>query len=341
MAGKQNKKTAGSKKTESKKPVTQDISKTVVGETATNSQPIEAVSSSTKSSFDINKISSKIKLNTNQIIAIVVSVLAIGITLWVSFGVIPYITDQTDEAKAAREKKENEEKTAKDKKEKEAKLATEAAALNLGSKKEFVASMQIKVADQETKTLKINMNTAWAPKTVENFVRLSYRGYFDKMLFHRMVEQDNFKVIQGGDPTGTGSGGETASGDSLVDELWRVKPEVATGEDGQSSVLTNNPEFIEPSLYADFSKTNGSVTYRKGLILMAKTDSPDSATSQFFITLDKTVLPAQYTVFGVVSDDTMSVLDYISAQADPVSNAENPNLTRPSKDIQIVKVEIL
>jgi peptidyl-prolyl cis-trans isomerase B (cyclophilin B) len=283
----------------------------------------------------------RLKLTSSQIIALVVAVIAIAATLSVSFVLIPYITDQTDEAKASREKKETEAKAAKDKQEKQSKLASESTTLKIEEKSEFLLGMKIKIADEESKDIKIKMVKSWAPKTVENFVRLTFRGYYNNMLFHRLVEEDNFKVIQGGDPTGNGSGGETASGDPLVDEIWAVKPVVSKNEETNTSTITNDPKFIEPSLYADFDKTSGSVTYRKGLILMAKTQSPDSASSQFFITLDKTVLPADYTVFGVVQEESIPVLDYVSAEVDPQTNDENANLTRPSKDVKIEKVEIL
>ncbi|MCL2415370.1 MAG: peptidylprolyl isomerase, partial [Defluviitaleaceae bacterium] len=57
-----------------------------------------------------------------------------------------------------------------------------------------------------------------APLTVENFVTLSERGYYEGIIFHRVI--NNF-MIQGGDPTGTGTGGESAfaGGGSFVDEF--------------------------------------------------------------------------------------------------------------------------
>lgn len=57
-----------------------------------------------------------------------------------------------------------------------------------------------------------------APKTVENFVELSKKGYYDGVIFHRVIP--NF-MIQGGDPTGTGMGGESIYGSSFEDEFSR------------------------------------------------------------------------------------------------------------------------
>ena len=55
-----------------------------------------------------------------------------------------------------------------------------------------------------------------APKTVENFLGLAGSGYYDGIIFHRVI--DNF-MIQGGDPTGTGMGGSSIWGDSFEDEF--------------------------------------------------------------------------------------------------------------------------
>src|ERR1051325_4507531 len=55
-----------------------------------------------------------------------------------------------------------------------------------------------------------------APKTTENFILLAQRGYYEGVIVHRVIK--GF-MIQGGDPTGTGSGGKSASGGSFRDEI--------------------------------------------------------------------------------------------------------------------------
>jgi len=101
-----------------------------------------------------------------------------------------------------------------------------------------------------------------APKTVENFVELAKKEYYNGVIFHRVIE--NF-MIQGGDPTGTGRGGESAWGGKFKDEF--------------SSKLT-------------FDKA--------GLLAMANA-GPGTNGSQFFITLAPTTwLNNHHTIFGKV-----------------------------------------
>jgi len=57
-----------------------------------------------------------------------------------------------------------------------------------------------------------------APKTVQNFVELAKKGYYDGVIFHRVIPDF---MIQGGDPTGTGMGGESIYGESFEDEFSR------------------------------------------------------------------------------------------------------------------------
>jgi len=65
-------------------------------------------------------------------------------------------------------------------------------------------------------TMKIKLFPEVAPKTVENFIQLSEKGYYEGIIFHRVI---NDFMIQGGDPTGTGMGGESIYGDKFEDEF--------------------------------------------------------------------------------------------------------------------------
>ncbi len=74
----------------------------------------------------------------------------------------------------------------------------------------------IAIFDTSYGTFKAVLFPQYAPKTVENFVALAKQGYYDGLLFHRIVA--NF-VIQTGDPTGVGNGGESATGNFVKDEF--------------------------------------------------------------------------------------------------------------------------
>lgn len=75
---------------------------------------------------------------------------------------------------------------------------------------------QIAVIQTNLGEIKVRLFPKQAPKTVENFVGLAKKGYYDGLIFHRVIEDF---MIQGGDPTGTGTGGESLWGKDFEDEL--------------------------------------------------------------------------------------------------------------------------
>ena len=115
-----------------------------------------------------------------------------------------------------------------------------------------------------------------APKGVENFRLLAEHGYYDGLTFHRIVK--GF-MIQGGDPTGTGSGGESAWGGSFPDEI-----------DPQSEVYRAG--------------------YRRGVMAYANS-GPNTNGSQFFIMHMDYELPPNYVIFARVTSG-MSNVDAIA-----------------------------
>lgn len=120
-------------------------------------------------------------------------------------------------------------------------------------------------------TIEIEMFDKQTPRTVGNFVGLAEKGYYNGVIFHRVI--DNF-MIQGGDPTGTGRGGESIYGAKFEDE-------------------------IVPSLKHDVP----------GILSMANA-GPNTNGSQFFITLVATPwLDGKHTVFGKV----IAGMDVVSA----------------------------
>jgi cyclophilin family peptidyl-prolyl cis-trans isomerase len=150
--------------------------------------------------------------------------------------------------------------------------------------------------------IKIQLYDQDAPKTVENFLRLTKSGYYDCITFHRIAK--GF-VIQGGDPTGTGSGGESAFGGEFADELNPNTPSAKAG-------------------------------YAKGVVAMANR-GPNTNTSQFFIMLDNNQLPFAYTIFGKVVEG-IDVVDKIG-QA-PITPQMGPTDGAPVSKITITKATI-
>jgi len=112
-----------------------------------------------------------------------------------------------------------------------------------------------------------------APKTVENFLTLAQKGFYDGVIFHRVIADF---MIQGGDPTGTGMGGP---GYKFADEL---NPNTESYKRG----------------------------YVRGTLAMANA-GPDTNGSQFFIMHKDTPLPHAYTIFGRVTEG-LDVVDKIA-----------------------------
>ncbi|MEA3081452.1 MAG: hypothetical protein QOD54_1120 [Sphingomonadales bacterium] len=107
----------------------------------------------------------------------------------------------------------------------------------------------------------IKLRPDLAPRHVERITELANRGFYDGVVFHRVIP--GF-MAQGGDPTGTGTRGSDL-----------------------------------PDLKAEFSPES----HKRGVASMARSQSPDSANSQFFIVFDDArFLDNQYTVWGEVTD---------------------------------------
>lgn len=120
-------------------------------------------------------------------------------------------------------------------------------------------------------TLHIEMLDEVAPRTTENFIRLTARKYFDNLKFHRIVQAPGFAIIQGGDPKGNGTGGQSFWGSEFEDEIAKI----------------DNPnEFRAPELY--FNDDQTEIIYRKGYVAMANR-GPNTNGSQFLSTYDRLV----------------------------------------------------
>jgi len=139
--------------------------------------------------------------------------------------------------------------------------------------------------------------TEQAPKTVDNFKELAKKGFYDGLIFHRIVPKF---VIQGGDPN-------------------------TRNLDNRNKWGTGGPGW---NVKAEFNKNK----HYRGALSMARSQDPDSAGSQFFIVLkDSGFLDGQYTVFGNVTSG-MDIVDKIEAlktdSADAPINPEEAKMTK-------------
>lgn len=128
------------------------------------------------------------------------------------------------------------------------------------------------------KKIKLELYPDKAPITVENFLKLVGEGFYDGLIFHRVIKDF---MIQGGDPEGTGMGG--------------AKDKI-------------KGEFL-------MNGVPNSLSHQRGVISMARAQNPNSASSQFFIVhKDSTFLDGQYAAFGRVTEG-MDAVDEIAETA--------------------------
>ena len=146
-------------------------------------------------------------------------------------------------------------------------------------------------------TIRFELLEADAPKTTENFITLAERGYYDGIIFHRVIK--GF-MIQGGDPTGTGSGGQSAGGGRFNDEIDRSSEVYKRG-------------------------------YKAGTVAMANA-GPNTNGSQFFIMHADYGLPPSYTIFGRVTEGQEVV--------DDIATTETGRNDKPVSEVKMERVTI-
>ena len=128
------------------------------------------------------------------------------------------------------------------------------------------------------KTIRLTLDEDQAPVTVQNFVELAEKGFYNGLVFHRI--EPGF-VIQGGDPLGNGMGGPG----------YQIKGEFSA------------------------NGVKNTISHQRGVISMARSRAFDSAGSQFFITLgDASFLDGQYAAFGTADEESMKNVDAIVEQ---------------------------
>ncbi len=148
---------------------------------------------------------------------------------------------------------------------------------------------RIAVIETNKGTIKFELLEQDTPKTTENFRLLAEQGYYDGVIFHRVIK--NF-MVQGGDPLGEGYGGESAWGGKFADEI------------DKTSLLYQG-------------------VYGKGTVAMANS-GPNTNGSQFFIMHNDYPLPPSYTKFGVVIEGQDVVDDIAEVETNPRDKPVEP-----------------
>ena len=158
------------------------------------------------------------------------------------------------------------------------------------------------VMETDKGTIELEFFDKDAPRAVENFRLLAEHGYYDGLTFHRVVK--GF-MIQGGDPSGDGTGGESAWGGTFPDEIQR-----------------------DSALYRR--------GYRRGVVAMANS-GPNTNGSQFFIMHQDYQLPPNYVIFGNVVRG-LEVVDALATVETTMGG--DGAMSKPLSPVRIQKVTI-
>lgn len=154
----------------------------------------------------------------------------------------------------------------------------------------------VTITMENDEQIRIELYPDIAPNTVNNFISLIEDGFYDGLIFHRVIPDF---MIQGGDPDGNGTGGP---GYSIKGEF-------------------------------DSNGFDNDLKHTRGVISMARSQSPDSAGSQFFIMVnDSPNLDGDYAGFGEVTDGMDTV--------DKIVETERDNNDKPLEDQTMKKVEV-
>ena len=154
----------------------------------------------------------------------------------------------------------------------------------------------VTITMENDEQIKLELYPNIAPNTVANFVSLVEEGFYDGLIFHRVIP--GF-MIQGGDPEGTGTGGPG----------YGIKGEFSSNE------------------------FDNELKHERGVISMARSQSPDSAGSQFFIMVeDAASLDGEYAAFGKVTEGLET--------ADNIVKVTTDQQDKPTEDQKMKKVTV-
>ena len=202
-------------------------------------------------------------------------------------------------------------------------------ALGLIDKQLSFPQADIENFDEPVATIKTNLGDMsiklfpdHAPKTVANFLGLAKQGYYDGIIFHRVIEEF---MIQGGDPTGTGMGGESIYGDSFEDEfseeLYNVRGALSMANAGPN---TNGSQF--------FIVQNSKIPYAKKELVRG--GWPEEIAEIYAANGGTPHLDRRHTVFGqLVGEESYKTLDKIAT-------VETGAQDRPVEDVVIETIEV-
>ena len=152
----------------------------------------------------------------------------------------------------------------------------------------------------------LTLNNPESPCTVNSFVSLANQGYFDGTTCHRLTTGPGLKVLQCGDPTGTGQGGP---GYQFADEF-----PTDTFAEGDPAAQT-------------------PITYPRGTLAMANA-GPGTNGSQFFLVYGDSELPPAYTAFGTIDETGLATLDAIAAKGVQGGGSDGP----PAEPVDVTNI---
>jgi peptidyl-prolyl cis-trans isomerase B (cyclophilin B) len=154
----------------------------------------------------------------------------------------------------------------------------------------------------------IQLDNEKPPCTVNNFVSLAQKGFFDNTPCHRLTAASGLSVLQCGDPTGQGTGGPG----------YQFANEYPTNQ-----YTVNDPALQQPVLYP------------RGTVAMANA-GPGTNGSQFFLVCRDSQLPPDYTVFGSTDNTGLATLDKIAA----AGIADGSTDGRPATPVTIQSIQL-
>lgn len=186
---------------------------------------------------------------------------------------------------------------------------------------EVAANEALVVMNTTMGPIKIKLFPEKAPKTVENFLTHAENGYYDGIIFHRVIPEF---MIQGGDPNGTGMGGESIYGGSFQDEftmdLFNLRGALSMANSGPN---TNGSQFF----IVQANNANGSAKQ------LTDGGWPEEIAQAYEKMGGTPHLDQKHTVFGQVIEG-MDVVDKIA-------NAKADRSDKPVEEISIESIEIL